>query len=76
MAEPLDLDAHAMHPVSVLALAKTLGDELPRVFVVGCEPLAAEEFTTLSEPVRAALPEAERVLRELLDDVLTRKETA
>jgi hydrogenase maturation protease len=73
---PLDVDAHAMHPVSVLALAKTLGDELPRTLVLGCEPGAVEEFTTLSEPVRAALPEAERLLRELVDEVLMRKETA
>jgi hydrogenase maturation protease len=72
---PLDVDAHAMDPVKVLALAKTLGGELPRTFVLGCEPLAAEEFTELSEPVRAALPEAERLLSGLLDDVLTRKET-
>ena len=72
---PLDVDAHAMDPVKVLALAKTLGGELPQTFVLGCEPLAAEEFTELSAPVRAALPEAERLLSGLLDDVLTRKET-
>ena len=35
---PLDVDAHAMHPVTVLALAKTLGGELPRTLVLGCEP--------------------------------------
>jgi hydrogenase maturation protease len=68
---PLDLDAHAMDPVKVLALAKTLGGELPRTLVLGCEPAAAEEFTDLSPPVRAALPEAERMLIELL-----RKETS
>jgi hydrogenase maturation protease len=39
--------------------------------VLGCEPAAAEEFTDLSPPVRAALPEAERLLIELL-----RKETS
>jgi hydrogenase maturation protease len=71
---PPDVDAHAMDPVKVLALAKTLGGELPRTLVLGCEPLAAEEFTDLSEPVRAALPEAERLLCGLLDDVLRSKE--
>ena len=35
---PLDVDAHAMDPVKVLALAKTLGGELPRTLVLGCEP--------------------------------------
>jgi hydrogenase maturation protease len=67
---PLDVDAHAMHPVSVLALAKTLGGELPRTLVLGCEPAGVEEFTDLSEPVRAALVEAEKLLAEVL-----RKET-
>jgi hydrogenase maturation protease len=67
---PLDVDAHAMHPVSVLALAKTLGGELPRTLVLGCEPMGVEEFTDLSEPVRAALEAAEHLLAEVL-----RKET-
>lgn len=67
---PLDVDAHAMDPVKVLALAKTLGGALPKTYVLGCEPAAAEEFTELSDAVRAALPEAERLLIELL-----RKET-
>jgi hydrogenase maturation protease len=63
---PLDIDAHAMHPVSVLALAKTLGGELPRTLVLGCEPAAVEEFTELSAPVRAALDEAETLLADVL----------
>jgi hydrogenase maturation protease len=63
---PLDVDAHAMHPVSVLALAKTLGGTLPRTLVLGCEPAGVEEFTDLSEPVRAALEEAEKLLAEVL----------
>jgi hydrogenase maturation protease len=63
---PLDVDAHAMHPVSVLALAKTLGGELPRTLVLGCEPAGVEEFTDLSEPVGAALVEAEKLLAEVL----------
>ncbi|MDA0164885.1 hydrogenase maturation protease [Solirubrobacter ginsenosidimutans] len=63
---PLDVDAHAMHPVSVLALAKTLGGELPRTLVLGCEPAAVEEFTGLSDPVQAALDGAEKLLEEVL----------
>jgi len=68
---PLDVDAHAMDPVKVLALAKTLGGELPKTYVLGCEPMAAEEFTELSEAVRAALPEAERLLAELVRKEMT-----
>jgi len=63
---PLDVDAHAMHPVSVLALAKTLGGELPRTLVLGCEPAGVEEFTDLSEPVQAALEPAAKLLEEVL----------
>ena len=65
---PLDVDAHAMTPVKVLALAKTLGGPLPRTLVLGCEPAAVEEFTGLSAAVEAALPEAERLLESLLED--------
>jgi len=67
---PAGFDAHGMDPVTVLALAKTLGSALPRTFVLGCEPSAAEEFTGLSAPVQAALEEAEKLLDEIL-----RKET-
>jgi hydrogenase maturation protease len=69
---PLDVDAHAMTPVKVLALAKTLGGPLPRTLVLGCEPAAVEEFTDLSAPVRAALDEAERMVNSLLDGKETR----
>jgi hydrogenase maturation protease len=72
---PPDIDAHAMDPVKVLALAKTLGGELPRTLVLGCEPAAAEEFTDLSAPVESALDEGERMLTSLLDELTTRKET-
>ena len=36
-------DAHGMDPVKVLALARGLGDPLPRVLVVGCEPAHGPE---------------------------------
>jgi hydrogenase maturation protease len=62
----LNVDAHAMDPVSVLALAKTLGGELPRTLVLGCEPAGVEEFAELSAPVQAALDEAEKLLAEVL----------
>jgi hydrogenase maturation protease len=71
---PPDVDAHAMDPVKVLALAKTLGGGLPRTLVLGCEPGGVEEFTDLSKPVEAALDEAERMLASLLDELTTREE--
>jgi hydrogenase maturation protease len=68
-------EAHGMDPVKVLALASALGEPLPRTLVVGCEPLTRmsqddeEIVATLSEPVRAALDEAERLVESLLDDL-------
>jgi hydrogenase maturation protease len=71
-------DAHAMDPVKVLALARGLGDPLPRVLGVGCEPAAVpgeqEDLSAeLSEAVRAALDGAVRTVESLLDDLASDK---
>jgi len=68
------IDTHGMDPVKVLALARHLGASLPRVLVVGCEPASipgedAELSADLSEPVRAAIGEAVRMVESLLDDL-------
>jgi hydrogenase maturation protease len=71
------IDTHGMDPAKVLAMVQGIGGNPPRTLVVGCEPanrLSAdvEEFTVeLSEPVRAALSEAERLVESLLDDLVT-----
>jgi hydrogenase maturation protease len=73
-------DAHGMDPVQVIALARTLGGPLPRTLVVGCEPqivMTGEEEDVvfdLSEPVRAALGEAERLVVSVVDDLLSERE--
>jgi hydrogenase maturation protease len=70
-------DAHGMDPVTVLALARTLGGPLPRVLVVGCEPatrMTGEEdevVAELSEPVRAAVGEAVRMVESLVMEETT-----
>jgi hydrogenase maturation protease len=70
-------DAHGMNPVAVLALARTLGGPLPRVLVVGCEPatrMTGEEdevVAELSEPVRAAVGEAVRMVESLVVEETT-----
>jgi hydrogenase maturation protease len=68
------IDTHGMDPVKVLALARHLGDRLPRVLVVGCEPARVmseddELSAELSEPVRAAIGEATRMVESLLDEL-------
>jgi hydrogenase maturation protease len=63
------LDAHAMNPVSVLRLARSLGGALNPVVVVGCEPATlgpAEGAMGLSEPVQAAVAEAVSLIESLI----------
>jgi hydrogenase maturation protease len=68
-------EAHGMDPVKVLALARTLGGTPPRTLIVGCEPQTRmssddeEIVAELSEPVRAALDEATRLVESLLHDL-------
>src|SRR4051812_47253956 len=71
--EELDVtpEAHGMDPVKVLALARALGGTPPRTLVLGCEPQTTEEsLGALTEPVRAALDGAERLLGELIEDLM------
>ena len=69
------LDTHGMDPVKVLGLVRALGSAPPRTFVVGCEPqtrMSADDgelLGELSEPVRAALDEAVRVVESLLGEL-------
>lgn len=67
------IDGHRMTPDTVLALLDTLcagtGGQPPRrTVVVGCEPACVEEGIGLSRPVSEAVPEAVRLIEELLRD--------
>jgi hydrogenase maturation protease len=74
LAEAGIADAHGMDPASVLALLRSLGGGVERLYVVGCEPEDVEEGMGLSEPVARAVDEAVRVVRELVIEE-QRKET-
>jgi hydrogenase maturation protease len=52
------MDAHSMSPAVVLATLASLGGEVGRVLVVGCEPSVIEEGIGLSAPVSAAVDSA------------------
>jgi hydrogenase maturation protease len=71
------VDAHGMDPVKVLALARALGGSPPRTLVVACEPqtrMSGDEpdlVGDLSEPVRAALDPAVRLVESLLEELTT-----
>lgn len=60
------IEGHAMHPVAVFNLVQALGGRLPRVLIVGCEPLSVEERMGLSDPVSAAVDNAVRMVKELV----------
>lgn len=61
-------DAHGMDPESVIAMLKSLGGEIGRVLIVGCEPVEVVERIGLSEVVAGALEEASRVVLELINE--------
>lgn len=65
------LDAHSMDPVTMLASVSQLGGELPRTFVVGCEPADLDEGIGLSDVVAAAVPVACRAVLEVVDQELS-----
>ncbi|MEV4443347.1 hydrogenase maturation protease [Streptomyces sp. NPDC049577] len=79
-AGPAAPEAHGMDPVKVLALARSLGREedlpLPRVLVLGCEPLVRmrgdepDVAVGLSGPVRCAVGEAVRQVEQLAAGLL------
>ncbi|MET9962331.1 hydrogenase maturation protease [Streptomyces sp. NPDC006326] len=65
------LDGHHMSPDAVLALLATLcegagGTPPRRIWVVGCEPACLDEGIGLSAPVAAAVPEAVRMVHDLV----------
>jgi len=71
------MDAHSMDPVKVLAFARTLGARQIHTLLVGCEPALfndSEDFTEmqmgLSEPVKAAIDEAVKMIDSLVDELL------
>jgi hydrogenase maturation protease len=78
--EAVSLDTHGMDPVRVIRLSRVLGARPTRTLVVGCEPqiiLGGEDYDDmlmeLSEPVRAAVEEAARLVESLVMEDGTNK---
>ena len=70
------LDTHGMDPVRVLKLSRALGARPTRTLVVGCEPqvvVSGEDYDDmimeLSEPVRAAVEEAVKLIESLVEEI-------
>lgn len=64
------VDAHAMNPMRVLEMVRSLGGQLRRVLVVGCEPeTLGDEFEGamgLSAPVESAIDGALAMVESLI----------
>jgi hydrogenase maturation protease len=76
LAEAGIVDAHGMDPASVLALLRSLGGRIGRLLVVGCEPADVDDGIGLSGPVAGALEEACRVVRQLIDQEMSRLQSS
>lgn len=67
------VETHGMNPMKVLRLVKSMGGELGRILLVGCEPapLESEEGKMgLSGPVEAAVSEAVDLVESLVTNIL------
>jgi hydrogenase maturation protease len=63
------LDPHSLDPVRVLQLARSLGETVARILLVGCdvtEPDPDAPEMALSEPVQEAIEEAVLLLPEIV----------
>jgi hydrogenase maturation protease len=71
---PGPIDVHGLDPVQVLRLVRSLGGQIERLLVVGCEPATLEHeedmSMELSEPVRAAADEAVNLVESLIEKLL------
>lgn len=68
------VDAHAMNPLAVLGMAKSMGAPLKRILLLGCEPatLGPEEGQMgLSEVVEAAVEPAVALTESLVARILS-----
>lgn len=69
VAPSAPMDAHSMNPLAVISMLADMGGQVGRVLIVGCEPAEIEERIGLSEVVAAAVPEAERLVEELVEQL-------
>ena len=72
-AQETFVETHAMNPMNVLRMAAAMHGPLKRVLLVGCEPAnfgGEEGKMGLSVPVEAAVQEAARVVKSLVERIL------
>lgn len=73
-SEPVMMEGHNLDPARVLQLVSSLGGEVRRLLVVGCEPVVTEgdldAEMEMSTPVRAAVDEAVMLVESLVERLL------
>jgi hydrogenase maturation protease len=65
-------DAHSMNPMNVIRMARSMGGDLKRILLVGCEPLTLgpeEGAMGLSAPVAAMVDEAANRIESLVETI-------
>jgi hydrogenase maturation protease len=62
----VDVDAHGLSPVAVLASLKPMGGSLPPTFLVGCIASDVDERMGLSAAVEGSIAAAAETVRELV----------
>lgn len=70
-SEAQAVEPHQLDPASVIRLARAWGEDLPPIYVVGCEPmrLVADDVNSLSPPVAGAVDEALQVIHRLIEQL-------
>jgi hydrogenase maturation protease len=66
IVRPAALDAHRLSPEMVLATLASLGGQVTKVLVIGCQPAVTDPGIGLSREVEAAVDPAAEVCREVL----------
>src|SRR5262249_8630968 len=68
-ASAMMVETHGMNPLKVLSMVKSMGGQLKKVILVGCEPETfgpEEGLMGLSPSVEAAVPEAVNIVESLV----------
>ncbi len=73
-SEPALAGAHAMNPVTVLRMARSLGGIRSKVLLVGCEPARLETEDgemALSAEVESAIPRAVEMIQSVVGNLMS-----
>lgn len=71
-ASTVAINGHSLNPVAVLQMVRSFEAKVGRLYLVGCEPAVLEceaGRMELSTAVAAAVPQAVKMIRRLLEDL-------